>query len=400
MLACKQNYQPPAKRNYLKSIKIILPSVVYAVLVACMVTTGCKEPFFPPETRDANNLLVIDGFLNAGNDSTIITLNHTRRLSDTVLSYPETGAQVQVLGESGQTFFLNEQAKGRYVSPFLGLGPGEKYQLQILTSDGKKYLSDFVPVVLTPPIDSISWRQDTTSASNKIGVTAYLTTHDPGNNTHYYQWKYRETWEYHAAYESSFLLNPDYTVVLRTPDQLTFKCYHDFNSTDLKLASSENLMKDLISEFPLVFIPQGDEKLGVRYRVFATQYGLTREAFDYWQAMRKNTELTGTIFAPLPSQPVGNYHCLTNPDEPVLGYLSAGTVQKQFIFILNTQTEHWGLISHGDCPLVIGCYCDPIFRGRGYVPIDQLNVGLYTASFPHCVDCTMEGGTTQKPVFW
>lgn len=384
----------------MKIAQTISSGFLGTITLAVTWAYSCREPFIPPVTPDPNSLLVIDGFLNAGNDSTIITLNHTRSLSDTINSYPETGAQVQVLSESGQTQFLNEVGKGRYVNPSLTLFTNEKYHLQISTTSGKKYLSDFVPVVITPPIDSIFWRQDTTSASNKNGVTAYLTSHDPSNNTHFYQWKYRETWEYHAAYESFFLLTSDYNVVARNSDQFTFKCYRDISSTELKLASTETLKEDLVSEYPLVFIPQGDEKLGVRYRIKAQQFGLTKDAYDYWQAMKKNTELTGTIFSPLPSQPSGNYHCLTNPDETVLGYLSAATVQEQFIFILNTQTEHWGFISHGDCPLVQGCFCDGIFRGRGYVPVYQVINQSYASSFPHCVDCTSEGGTTTKPIFW
>ena len=376
-------------------------SHLYKVIVLSMVLVlGCRETFMPPVSGDPNSILVVDGFLNAGNDSTMITLNHTRSLSDTVTTYPETGARVEVLSESGQTLSLQEITKGRYINPSLGLNSSEKYQLQILTANGKKYLSDFVSVVITPPIDSVFWRQDTTSASNKIGVTAYLTSHDPSNNTRYYMWRYRETWEYHAAYESFFLLSADRTQVIpRTPDQFTYRCYRDFNSTDLKLASTETLKEDIVFEYPLVFIPQGDEKLTVRYRILATQFGITKEAYDYWQVVKKNTELTGTIFAPLPSQAAGNFHCMTNPDETVLGFLSAGTVQNQFIYINNTQLEHWGFFSHGDCPLVEGCFCNPAFRARGYVPVYEDN-GLYASSFPHCVDCTSEGGSTKKPSFW
>ncbi|WP_332369297.1 DUF4249 family protein [Spirosoma telluris] len=61
--------------------------------------------------------------------------------------------------------------------------------MHIKTAKGTDYYSDFVPIITTPPIDSVSWRTQDNS------VFFSLTTHDPKNNTHYYRWEYDETWE-------------------------------------------------------------------------------------------------------------------------------------------------------------------------------------------------------------
>jgi hypothetical protein len=362
--------------------------------------SACKEQYTPPAGRESISYLVVNGFINGGNDSTVISLSRTRSLDDSVKYHPELQAQVTVLGELGETYFLQDEGNGRYASPTLNLSPYERYQLQILTSEGKKYLSDSVPVKISPPIDSISWIQDSTnSADSKKGVTIYVNTHDPSGNTRYYQWDYVETWEHHAAYESFFLLVNN-RVVLRNPDQFTYRCWTTVPSSSLTLSSSAKLSEDVIFLKPLMFIPRGDIKLGVKYSIFLKQYAITKEAYEYWENLKKNTELMGSIFDPQPSQLTGNIHCVTNPNEPVLGWLTASTVQEQRIFIDNTKLTQWGFSVVGECYVVYGNFDLPSFRGLGYRPIDVYNGPSYTAAFPSCLDCTSRGGNTIKPAFW
>ena len=109
----------------------------------------------------------------------------------------EHNAEVNIEGENHETFPLYENGNGVYVSSAaLNLNSNEKYRLQIKTRDGKEYVSDFATVKNTPAIDSISWQRE------NGGLKIYVNTHDPQNNTKYYQWKYEETWEIHSAYLS------------------------------------------------------------------------------------------------------------------------------------------------------------------------------------------------------
>lgn len=374
-------------------------------VIILFLIQACREPYIPPAIKNNVNYLVVDGFLNAG-DTTIITLSRTHSLSDSASSLPELNAQVSVLGEFGESFSLYGDGVGRYIIPSLTLNPAEKYQLQILTGDGKKYLSDSITVVNTPAIDSISWKQDTTSASSKQGVTIYTNTHDPQNNTRYYRWEYAETWEYHTTFFSDFYYDGT-KVVPRTPAQHVYYCWKSQHSTNLILASTAALSQDVIFENPIFFITVGDQRLGVKYSMLVKQYALTREAYDYWENLKKNTDLTGSIFDPQPSQINGNLHCVTNPDEQVLGYISASTVQQQRLFIDNINTVHWGFIEYPT-----GCQqiqvpldsADYFFKSYIYIPTSTLPSPPlppgYYGSTKLCVDCTLQGGVNVKPDFW
>jgi hypothetical protein len=79
-----------------------------------------------------------------------------------------------------------------------------------------------------------------------------------------------------------------------------------------------------IYDQPIIFIPIATQRLSVLYTIMVRQYGLTEAAYNFLYMMEQNSEALGTIFDPQPSQLTGNIQCLTNPSEPVVGYVSAG----------------------------------------------------------------------------
>jgi hypothetical protein len=78
-------------------------------------------------------------------------------------------------------------------------------------------------------------------------------------------------------------------------------------------------------------ITNSSEKLAHTYVIQLRQYALTKEGFEYYERLKKNTEQIGSIFDPQPSALSGNIHCITTPGELVLGFISASTIShKQF----------------------------------------------------------------------
>jgi hypothetical protein len=208
----------------------------------------------------------------------------------------------------------------------------------------------------------------------------------------YFRWEYLETYEYHARYDAFYFCKND-QVIPRLPSEHTFVCWKNRSSTELLLASSAGLSSDLIFEQPLIFIPRATQPLSVKYSLEVKQTALPKAAYDYLQNLRKNTELTGSIFDPQPSQTSGNIRSLDDPSEPVLGYIYASTVQKQRIFISNDDLAPWGY-------QITGCHAFPSGSfGCPYVPLYQ-TVGGFLWTDPECADCTFDGGTLEKPDYW
>jgi hypothetical protein len=364
----------------------------------------CVQKYNSPYVSPPTGYLVVEGYIS-GNSPTQYTLSRTIPLPGDSAIPQETGAKVQVEGTDNSVEPLTEQSPGTYVANSLALNIATQYRLRITTSDGQQYLSSYVPYKPTPPIDSVSW----TNSSN--GVQIYVNTHDPANATRYYQWTYGETWEYNSAEYSQEEYDTAANTVVQRPlaDQI-YTCWHSDSSTNILISSSAKLAQDVIYLQPLTLIPPNGPQLSVLYSIYVRQYALTEDGYNFLTLMQSNTESLGTIFDPTPSQLKGNIQCLTNPNEPVVGYVSAGTVQQQRIFIKHSQVPYWDYAFHCAAADTLlkppdSAHLKIYFDQDGYIPLfaditPTGNLVGYYANFPDCIDCRLQGGTTQEPSFW
>jgi len=362
-----------------------------------LLAIACKQTYTPPAIANPPDYLVVEGFIDATpGDSTVFTLSHTVKL-DSNRYIPESGATVTVEGSDNNSWPLHEFATGSY-GAIPSLNPSNTYRLHITTAAGKQYASDFVPLVPSPAIDSISWRK--LNDATHQGVQIYANTHDPQNNTHYYRWDYTETWEFHSSYFATVQYIPGVGLENYSPNTIS-TCWHTDVATNILLGSSTQLAQDLIHEAPLVLIPTGAQQLSVRYSILVKQYALTKDAFNWWQILQKNTEQIGSIFGVQPSASKGNIKCLTDTAEQVLGFVTGGTVRSQRIFITNDQVSPWAYLP--DCkdrkaPNNIDTI--KFLYSQGYLPwsVDISPPAVHLA-YKTCVDCTLTGSNIQ-PSFW
>ncbi|HEV7620156.1 MAG TPA: DUF4249 family protein, partial [Flavisolibacter sp.] len=219
-------------------------------------------------------------------------------------------------------------------------------------------------------------------------------------------WEYAETYEFHSRYNSTYKYLPATNeVVPRDPSESVFICWRTNLSTEILLGSSSKLQSDVIFENPLQFIPAGSEKLAIRYSILVKQYSLTKEAYDYLQIMKKNTESIGSIFGVLPAELSGNIHCLSNPSEQVIGFITISPVHQTRIFINNSELPDWNFQMPCVEVLVANNPDSMKLYFNTFVPIAAFygsspNIIAWYSSDIHCVDCIYRGGTTVKPSFW
>ena len=367
-----------------------------------LMYVSCKKPYNPPATTRDNKFLVIDGTLiNSADSPSVITLSRTVKLTDTTQAiYPETGATVSIEDSTGGSFALFEMPGGKYQSNPLSLNSSDKYRLMITTSSGDQYASDFVEMKQTPPIDSITWQQQ-----NDVMIS--VNTHDPLNNTKYYRWDFTETWQNSAPLKSE--LGVDNGLIFYIEDRpldQRYNCWSNDYSTDILIGSSIALSQDVINMAPIVVVPQNSVKINIRYSILVKQYAITADAYQYFSILKKNTENLGSIFDAQPTQLTGNIHSVKNPAEIVLGYFTASSVQQKRIFISKDEVSNWNYVYPGpECNMItinqnstnflIYNYPDPAytayyFSGTTGLAIDKIS----------CLDCTLQGGTNQKPSYW
>jgi hypothetical protein len=378
-------------------------SGLYSILFFAVVAVfSCKERYVAPVQAARNtNFLVVEGDINAGQDSTIIKLSFATPLTDTTKQIvPVDGAAVAVETDAGRNFPLTGLGNGLYGTDYIAAGAaGEKYRLSIQTAAGRKYLSDYVVLKNAPPIDSISWEQ------LPDGVHIYANTHDNGNNTRYYKWNFTETWKYNAPFESLFLyVNGNF--VPRPPPSI-FTCWQNIPATAIVVLSTNNLVQDVVYKKQLVFIPTSDYKISIMYSILVKQTALTADGYNYWTGLSKNTEQLGSIFDALPSQLQGNVYSVTDPSETVIGFISATTTQQQRIFIKKEQVNNWVyLTGTAACDTVLLTTPATLaLAANGSLLVINSTQPLnpfapYYGVDPQCADCRLKGGTLTKPPFW
>ena len=245
-------------------------------------------------------------------------------------------ALVTVEGKDNTTRQLTMNGDGIYTSPNLNLVLNQEYRLRIVTANGKEYLSEYVVAKKTPLIDSVSFRQ------NDKGVQIYVTTHDHTNNTRYYLWNYDETWEIRTFYFSRYKYEMGYLdPVPRTSAENVSTCWKYGYSHDIVIGSSASYQIDSLPEAPVNFIGNGDERLEIRYSTLIRQHALDKKGYEFYEMMKKNTESLGTIFDAQPSQIKGNIYSASDPKEPVIGYVSASTIEEKRIFIEAADLDGW-----------------------------------------------------------
>jgi hypothetical protein len=368
----------------------------FAAILLISLTTGCKEKFTAPLKSSETILLVVEGNLNVGQNAiTGIRLTKSYKLDSSFGTSPVSDAAV-VVESKDNSYPLTFSGNGYYSGQY-NFTVNNEYRLRIQTVDGKNYLSEYVIAKKNPPIDSITFKEE------KGGVQIFINTHDASNNTRYYRWEYEETWEINSPHYSTYKYENE-KVSLRDPDEFVYACWKEASSNTIILGSTAQLQSDVIANGRLTFIPPSSEKVSVRYSTLVKQYALSKDAFQYFQLMQKNSETLGSIFDAQPSELQGNIHNISNSDEQVIGYFTASEVTEKRTFIKSSEVP-W-IKFEMDCPTKeIPNNSDSIkAQMPEYLPVygiyDGPSVKAWYSAVAHCVDCTLRGGVLTKPSFW
>jgi len=370
----------------------------------CYLLTECITPYEANLTISDEGILVVEGII-LEDYNTEIKLSRTKSLVGSQKTEPVYG-ELNILCDNGSSYPMalkEETEKGgiyKITSP-LRFDWNAKYALDIKI-DGKHYQSDFVPPVRAPEIEKIIWSFD----EDRRSAHFYLSTSDPENQVAYYQWRYEEDWEIISSVYSHLRWDPvDREAIpmdLYTSNN-RYHCWAKGQSARLILGNAEKLSEYWITDMPVaeIKVDNNDWRFTHLYCLTVKQYGLTADAYAFFLNIQTNMEQTGELFGAQPSEMEGNIHCLDNPDEPVVGYVTASMETKKRVFI--TARELLGV------EYLYGCSADAdkfySYENSQFAYYDQMGIkmegtGGYIWVPIKCVDCTTLGGTKNKPDFW
>ncbi|SIO24999.1 DUF4249 domain-containing protein [Algoriphagus halophilus] len=380
---------------------------IHIILGLIMLLVGCREPYDPEIEPTDIKILVVEGYLDTEGLPSLLNLSYTRNIQSdedfNQIVFPS--GEVFLESEGGEQFPLNSLGEGTFEFAY-DIPEDGNYRLRIFTTDGNSYSSEWIKPILTPEIIDVGFDK------YEQGVEVFLTTKGD-ENADDFLWTFEETYAFRPKLATAYRYDPELkTVVLASNDLRTDLCYRELSNADLILETSSRFEDQFVFRQTINQIPTGDERLTVRYSILISQKALDKGASDFWEIMRKNTDDLGSIFSPLPSNIGGNIKNDQNPNAPVVGYLSLGTVKQRRLFIGFQDILPWPRL---DVPEYFGCIAEQdtifvdeyesAFMSGGYTPAIPIfcencydPIGFRKAE-RRCTDCTLRG-TNVKPDFW
>ena len=361
-----------------------MKKIVYISLILALCV-GCVLDYTPSDYQFDEGELVVEGLIT--DDTSSFTLTKSVDLIEKLELIYVDDAWVAVECDNGETFPASAEGNGVYKISNGALKKECRYRLTIHYKD-QEYQSDFLSPLFTPEIDSISWIKEAQGAPVQICVSST----DTEQQSHYYKWSYREVWEYHATFwaNAGYVKDEHGVERFQSFDEFTsnnrYYCWTNNQSKKILIGSTEKLTGYVLYKKPMYEVAPSNERLSVVYYVEVTQNLIRKDNYDYLYNMQKNTEESGGLFTPIPSEMKGNIRNITNPRERVIGYVDVSTSKKKERYIWRDEVYE---VYRNNCWASI-----TDIRLQGY---DILFKGAETTYAPkRCVDCT--GGDPRRKI--
>ena len=373
------------------------------------ILTACVDPY-EPKTDTFESVLVVDATITDELKTQKITISETYRLEEGIDTVNfVNNARVSVKGSSGETYNFVSAGNGEYrsTSPFQALN-GEIYELEVIANN-EVYVSTPEQISGTSQLDSLYVKR---VIGNTSLPGAAILVKNSSDSRNYYRYTYEETYKIVSPFVpyQDLIINEegDFEIVLRTDDQEI--CYNTLPSQEFVVASTEGVVNNSYSDFPIKFMNFRNEKLFHRYSILVSQLNISAEAFNYFQT---SNELAGNDNVFSQKQPgflQGNLSSVENENRKIVGYFSVASVDSKRIFFdytdifdieerpdlfRNCERSRPGLSVLRE--LIAFNQVKFLFQTPGEP--DQYGSGPYMVVSTYCVDCTVFGNTT-KPDFW
>jgi hypothetical protein len=322
-----------------------------------VVSSSCIDPYIPV-LNNYSSLLVVEGLITNENISHKIKLGRTTKQED---SKPEmvNDANVSIIDGNGTKTALQNCGNGYYKTDstsFTGV-IGQRYTLQILTSDGQEYKSEESVMLPVAAIDKIYYEkgEEISEILGELftGLKIFVNSSDAEESNRYFRWTFEEDWKirmpnpqiYTYARVNDSTINFAYVPVIKS------FCWKRHNSGEIITGSILPGEGNNIRKKEIHFIaPVKTDRLTIQYSIVVKQFSISEKEYNFWNNLKKAGEAGGDIFASQPFPVISNIHNVNNKEEQVLGFFEVSSVTRKRIFVTSHELEALNLPHYrSDC---------------------------------------------------
>jgi hypothetical protein len=404
---------------FLRSMKGSYVIILFLPVLALTVIK-CIDPF-TPKLDKYQYLLVVDAMLTDEEIPGYVRISRTMGSLDEAPP-AVTGARVTITDDLGNNSSLHEVPGGIYKTDSLAFRgvAGREYTLKIQTVDGKEYASEPCILIKSRDIDTVYFRRDSkTLDSGEVqdGISIYIDSKDPTENN-YFRWTYEEWWKFSIPYPVMYkYVDKDH--IYEIPIE-NVTCYKNRKSDEEILKLRDPEINDEFIKTPICFLASDkSDRLLMQYCIQVSQYSISGKEYEFWSMMKKIVESGGDIFDKQPFPIISNIHCVSDPDENVLGYFQVCGASRKRIYITGSEITAMGLQPYQyDCDLVMKgpqdylasehpmtfdkIYNNYILQDYNFIAPSYVNSNFLDRLVfvdKNCSDCTASGNP-KKPDFW
>lgn len=373
------------------------------MILATFLLTSCVEEYWP-DLDKYENILVVDALIHDGKGPFEINISRSAALDMPVFN-GVANATVKIKCDDGTETVCQQQERGYYFTPEnFKCEKGKQYQLYIKTMQGDIYESVFSTLPETIEIDHadavIETQPDPEYYYERPGAQFYITSKRAPIDSAYYLWNMTETFEYHSDFRIYYVFD-GYLRDMLNRDSLKV-CYRTMEVPEFFTHSTINQQSPEVLNFPLNFVDNESRRLAIKYSLMIKQFSISSDDYKFWSSVEDQNTEQGGLYSTQPYQIRGNIHSISNPDEPVIGNFTVAACDSVRIMF----EPPAGLdFNYPVCGIDTSAYMEfgeIIFSPPNSWPVyaTQDPWGIPVLINQDCMDCTLRGGTLQKPEFW
>ncbi len=322
--------------------------ISYLLVLSALALFSCRMPY-NPDVDSEQKILVVDAFISNQPQTSYVRL--TLALPhDSSGNYPTVQNADVFITDNNNKIIPFEEVRPGFFEPvdYNFAGELEKsYVLTVTTEDGNTFESrpqiimpDMEPVKVYGGYDKIEYlKKDAFGKTIKVSEKVCATYMDYSgiNKTPRFRYQSVQMVEYFDIVDLRYNF---YCWVTEKDNSLRFTD-EDYNSSSINIYKQEvcyspamqgfntpGLMQNPAPDSEHPFIYSEALKFFYEYKriIEIKQYRLNEDSYNYYKAVKKQSEAEGKIFDPIISQLRGNITCVSDPSKVVFGFFEASNL--------------------------------------------------------------------------
>lgn len=355
------------------------------------------------------------GEIKVGAES-YVSLQYATPFNDWTERYVDN-AEVYVVGEDG--FRSPKGVFNEYTHMFeidtYDARPGTRYSMEI-TIEGEKFASNYMQLIDTPDISRLYYE-----INQAKGVVEVFADVDNIGSQQKYLWTYEEDFEVNAplkvestTFDGGFIVDYSFLYYNFYNVNRHLYCWGKQNSTSINLYSATNLADASVKHHKVAQVPGDGIKFDGLYCITVFLNAISDETYNYYEELERQTELSGSLFSPMPSDVRGNISCISNDKKIMRGTITASLPAVKRLFIDREEVMEIVNQQFGDAYIKpdprmnILDFEDDVKQRKddGYLIWSSQPDSWYLRPdnsrfyYPHMCNCIKRGGTPYKPSWW